>query len=169
MQRTYTSGAREARVNAFVEGGTAIWVVRGRITAEMLAPIMVDAMAWHEETQADSRVSDYRQARVSAPFEDFLRTAACLIKRPRAIAGPMVIVPDPSQEMFFRKYAVAMNFSGVAREVCLDPALAIQWAARRASLRHPSVSAADPWPHGSSRAPTPAHPPAMYPVPAPAQ
>jgi hypothetical protein len=118
-----------AQVEACAETGVAVWRASGLITPDVVAKLIVDALCWHEEVQAKVHLSDYREAVIEAPVSLFLAVASSIIRRPRAIARPMVIVPRPSQADFWHLYATAMRVNAIPRVVALDYDVAAIWAA----------------------------------------
>lgn len=119
---------RTATVQAHVHEGISIWRPVGVITPELLSQVLVHAFAWHEEARAGAHLADYRYAVMAASLETFIAQASALIKPPRAIAAPMVIVPSREQLCYFRKYAIAMCSRGVGRVVMTDYERALSWA-----------------------------------------
>jgi hypothetical protein len=138
MRWTY----RTARVEACVHSGIADWRVMGVVTDELLPKLLVDAMCWHEEAGAVANVCDYRGAVMAAPLGDFLILAEVIVRAPRPIAAPAVIVPACEQVTYFRRYAAAMRRRGVERTVSLDFSAAQAWALSAASARLALASAA---------------------------
>lgn len=144
-----------ATVTASHEEGIACWAVSGIITPQLLPSMVVDAFAWHEETQAKAHVSDFRGAVVGVTLDAFRSYADVLVKPPHWIANPMAIVPGEHED-FFRAYAVAAAERGIGRVVFNDFERARAWASRIALLMPSGGSG--PSPHCTKSKPSSAPP-----------
>lgn len=117
-----------ASVRSALRDRLSLTVVRGVVTYQIGAQVLMDNARWLGGCGAGGQVVDYREAAMAINEHDLMRGALAAMAADPALETPTALLVHPADLPLWDRYCSLMARAGVLRAPFVDPDAAAHWA-----------------------------------------